>query len=161
MEPRITTKYYMQSASEFAGLFAKELLRRSWFVVIPLILIGMTKPIYDAIKNNSVLDLIPVGIMIVIFFYVRFRYLQKLKSMDTFHRERVLRVFDDYLEQEEDSGSIGKFLFTDIHKISPLKNNYRVKMKNNRFFWIPKDAFNTNQDRQDFEAILLEKGLLK
>lgn len=158
---RLKSNPYKQTAKEFGGLYLKEVVRRSWFVLLPLVLFWVGKFSYEIFKNPSFFQLIPIGVFTLVFFIVRQGFFRKLKSNPVFERERTLFVFDTYIELKEDLGAIRRFLFMDIHQVVASRKNYHVRLQTKQSFWIPKNCFKSLADQLEFECILRSKGKMK
>ncbi len=161
MEPKITTNPYTLKASEFAALFITEIFRKAWFIFLPFFGIIIGKCIYDIIREPSVSSLISFGIVTVLFFYVRYRFISILKKNPIMDRSRIVRIYEHCLELAADKGIKTEFFYVDIASISSLSKHFRVRVKTKQTFWFPKNCFRTDQDRLEFESLMKEKGKMK
>lgn len=161
MEPKITTNPYQFRASEFAALYIIGLIRKFWFILLPVLGIILGTVIYDTIKNPSVFSLIPFGMFTLLFIRSRYRFIRKLKKSPVIGRLRIMKVYEHCIEIEDEAGNETPFYLVDIDKIVPLRKYYQVSLKTKQTLWIPKGYFKTPEDQLAFEAHLREKGKMK
>nr|WP_294861584.1 YcxB family protein [uncultured Fluviicola sp.] len=158
MGPKITTNPYQFRASEFAGLYFAALIRKFWFIFLPVLGIVFGTFIYDTIKNPSIFSLIPFGMFTLIFIRSRYQFIRKLKKSPGIERLRIMKVFEHCIEIEDETGNETQFFLVDVSKIIPLRKYYQVNLKTKQTLWIPKDCFKTREDQDLFESHLREKG---
>lgn len=158
MEPKITTNPYTLKASEFAALYMAEVIRKAWFVFIPILVILVGNVVYGIIKKPSVFSLIPLGIFILIFLWGRYRLISGLKKNPIMDRSRIVKLYEHRLELEADNGIVTEFFLVDLNAVSSSRKHFRVRAKNKQTFWFPKSCFKTAEDQQLFENHLRGKG---
>lgn len=162
MEPKLTTNPYTLKASEFSALYITEIIRKGWFILLPLLGIILGKVIYDILKDPSLFSvIIPLGIYTIIFFLVRYRLISALKKSSIMDRSRIVKLYEHCLELEADNGMITQFFLVDLVSISSSGKHFRVSAKNKQVFWFPKSCFKTPGDQKLFENHLREKGKMK
>lgn len=161
MEPKITTNPYTLKASEFAALYYTDLVRRAWFIFLPILGILLGKLIYDFIREPSVFSLLSFGIYAIIFLVVRYRLINGLKRNPIMDRSRIVKLYEYCLELEADNGILTQFFLVDITSVSPSRKHFCVRAKNGQTFWFPKSCFKTLEDQKTFEEHLREKGRMR
>lgn len=161
MEPQITTNPYTLKASEFSALYISEIIRKAWFIFLPIFGIMLGSVIYEFIQKPSWSSLIPFGIFAIVFFWGRYRLINGLKKNPVMDRSRILKLYEHCLELEADNGMITQFFLVDITSVSPSRKHFRVRIKNGQTFWFPKSCFKTSEDLLKFEVYMKEKGKMK
>lgn len=161
MEPKITTNPYQFRASEFAALYITGLIRKFWFILLPILGIVLGTLVYDTIQHPSVFSLIPFALFTLLLIRSRYRLIRKLKKSPGIERERIMKVYEHCIEIVDEAGNETPFYLVDIEKIVPLRKHYQVSLKTKQTLWIPKGYFKTSEDQLAFEAHLREKGKMK
>jgi hypothetical protein len=161
MEPKITTNPYQFRASEFARLYIAGIIRKFWFIFLPVLGFVLGTFVYGAIKNPSIFSLIPIGMFALIFIRSRYQFIRKLKKSPGIDRLRIMKVFEHCIEIEDEAGKETPFFIVDIDKIVPSRKHYLVSLKSKQILWIPKGYFKSPEDQGLFESHLREKGKMK
>ena len=161
MEPKITTNPYQYKASEFAGLYIVTIIRKFWFIFLPVLAIILGMLIYDTIKYPSIFSFIPFVMFTLVFIRSRYQFIRKLKKSPGIERLRIMKVFEHCIEIEDEDGNETPFYLVDIDKIVPLRKYYQVILKTKQTLWIPKGYFKTQEDQEAFEMFLKQKGKMK
>jgi len=154
MEPIIISNPYSQTVNEFFRLYWEESFRKYWFLFI-LIAAGLFwRVVFSALYESLLIAGIHLLIFAFIIFFVRYRFISTLRRNPAFESKRVLSVFTNRMEVEDESGAKGIFYFTDMLSVKPLKDHYRIRLMNKQVFWIPMSCFKNEADLDDFEEVL-------
>lgn len=161
MDAKLTTNPYKQDPAKFAAVYVRQLFIQFWFILIPVTCFILWNVIYALYNEPSVFGLIPVIVLLVVFFFARYRLLNKLKKSPALKRSRILNLYEHCIELVEETGVITTFFFADISNVTSSGNLYHFRLRTKQTFWVPKNAFKTIGEREAFEDFLCKKGKMK
>lgn len=154
MNPLMTTNYYLHTPQQFTRLYGRELVRQHWllFILFPgIFLIHIINTFRIGYFYQGFLSL---AIALGLFLLARYRFVSGIKKNRAFHSPRRLSVYSDKLVIAEENGSQQVISFEQIEQTTSGSADYCLKLTTGNLFWIPKNAFGSEADRNQFEQLL-------
>lgn len=146
----ITTSKFQLTSNEFLKIILSVYLKKRWWY-FPLIWTFAILFSVDHKIDSFQRFFIYFAIFYPILFLYRYWSYANSKDNKIYLLERYFEIYEDRLVGFLEDGSESTIRCEHFVKFINLKNIYLLYISKNQFIFIPKDAFQTSQDKEWFE----------
>ena len=148
----IKTKEFQLTKGEYFNIITLKYFKRKWWLFILLFLIAgllwLLGRFYIALFINVFTIIYPI--FLIVFFWIY----SNSKKNKIFYTKRFYEVDNEFLSAYLEDGSLQKIKLDNIIKVVKTSKYYLLYISITQFFYIPFNAFNNEEELNNFDGLL-------
>lgn len=154
---RIESEAYFLNPAHFTALYFGNVARKFWYVTLFVALGLLAQIVFTFAKDPFPLSLILPAVFVCVFFYIRFRMIQRFKNLEGLGEERQLIIQNNQLQFSVGSGQTSIIPIESCISFKEKQKDLEFRLNDGRLIWVPLNAFKTDQ----IEAIKKQFSIAK